>query len=66
MPSAKIVGVTDQLPSSADGVAVSVCPATVTVTTPDAPTLVVPLIVGLELLISTAAPPVSVIVGGAL
>src|SRR5579863_2658110 len=44
-----IVGVTDQLPSNADGVAVSVCPATVTVTTPCVPTLVVPLIVGFEL-----------------
>ncbi len=61
---AKIVGVTDQLPSSAEGVAVSVCPATVNVTVPDGPTFVIPLIVGVELLISTAAPPVSVSVGG--
>ena len=66
VPSGNIVGVTDQLPSNADGLAVSVWPATVTVTTPAAPTLVVPPIVGLELLISSAAPPVSVTVGGAL
>ena len=67
---ARIVGCTDQLPSFA-GVAVSVWGdpvggVTVTVTVPDVPTFVVPLIVGVESLMSAVAPPPIVIVGGAL